>query len=71
MTRQAQLQLHTDRLKSAGKGLLLPHDSEAQTAAVLCAFPRYLRDNRDRVVHVVPNASAKTAARCQKSEKRE
>jgi len=71
MTRQAQLRLLADRLKSAGKGILLSHNSDARTAAVLPAFPRNLRDNRDRVVHVVSNTSAKAAADVQKSEKRE
>ena len=64
MTQEAQPKLPTDRRKSAEKGILLPHDSETQTAAV-----RYLRDNRYRVVHVVPTVPAKAAADVQKSEK--
>jgi peptidoglycan/xylan/chitin deacetylase (PgdA/CDA1 family) len=71
MTPEAQLKLLTDRLNAAGKGIVLLHDPEAQTAAVLPAFLRYLRDNRYRVVHVVPAASAKAAADARKSEKRE
>jgi hypothetical protein len=30
------------------------HDPKARTAAMLPAFLRYLRDNRYRVVHLVP-----------------
>jgi peptidoglycan/xylan/chitin deacetylase (PgdA/CDA1 family) len=54
MTAEAQLKLLTDRLKIAGKGIILLHDSKAQTAAMLPAFLRYLRDNHYRVVHLVP-----------------
>jgi peptidoglycan/xylan/chitin deacetylase (PgdA/CDA1 family) len=71
MTPQAQLKILTDRLKAAGKGIILLHDPRAQTAAMLPAFLRYLRDNGYRVVHVVPDASVKAAADVQKSEKRE
>ena len=44
----------TERLEAARKGIILLHDPEPQTATVLPAFLRYLRDNRYRVVHVVP-----------------
>jgi peptidoglycan/xylan/chitin deacetylase (PgdA/CDA1 family) len=71
MTPQAQLKLLTDRLKAAGKGIILLHDPRAQTAAMLPAFLRYLRDNGYRVVHVVPGASAKAAAGAPQGEKRE
>jgi peptidoglycan/xylan/chitin deacetylase (PgdA/CDA1 family) len=54
MTPQAQLKQLTDRLKIAGKGIILLHDSRAQTASMLPAFLRYLRDNHYRVVHLVP-----------------
>ena len=54
MTPEAQLKLLTERLKAAEKGIILLHDPQAQTAAVLPAFLRYLRDNRYRVVHLVP-----------------
>ncbi|MDO9563896.1 MAG: polysaccharide deacetylase family protein [Bradyrhizobium sp.] len=54
MTPQAQLKLLTDRLRIAGKGIILLHDPKAQTAAMLPAFLRYLRDNHYRVVHLVP-----------------
>ena len=48
------MKLLTDRLKAARKGIILLHDPKAQTAAMLPAFLRYLRDNNYRVVHVVP-----------------
>jgi peptidoglycan/xylan/chitin deacetylase (PgdA/CDA1 family) len=62
MSAETQLKLLTERLRTAGKGIILLHDPRAQTAAMLPAFLRYLRDNRYRVVHVVAKGSAKTAA---------
>jgi len=61
MTPAQQLKLLTDRLQIARKGIILLHDPKAQTAAMLPAFLRYLRDNRYRVVHLVP-AGAKTVS---------
>ncbi|QWG20911.1 polysaccharide deacetylase family protein [Bradyrhizobium sediminis] len=57
MPPQAQLKLLADRLKAAGKGIILLHDPKAQTAAMLPAFLRYLRENRYRVVHLEPARS--------------
>jgi peptidoglycan/xylan/chitin deacetylase (PgdA/CDA1 family) len=54
MTPNQQLKLLIDRLKVAGKGIILLHDPRAQTAAMLPDFLRYLKDNRYRVVHIVP-----------------
>jgi peptidoglycan/xylan/chitin deacetylase (PgdA/CDA1 family) len=56
MTPQQELKILTDRLNLARKGIILLHDPKAQTAAMLPAFLRYLRDNRYRVVHLVPAA---------------
>jgi peptidoglycan/xylan/chitin deacetylase (PgdA/CDA1 family) len=56
-----QLKLLTERLQAARKGIILLHDPKAQTAAMLPAFLRWLRDNRYRVVHLVP-AGAKTVS---------
>jgi peptidoglycan/xylan/chitin deacetylase (PgdA/CDA1 family) len=53
MTPQQELKLMTERLRAAGKGIILFHDSKARTAAMLPEFLRYLRDNQYRVVHVV------------------
>jgi peptidoglycan/xylan/chitin deacetylase (PgdA/CDA1 family) len=54
MTPKQELKLLTDRLKRAGRGIILLHDPKAQTAAMLPAFLRYLRDNHYHVVHLVP-----------------
>jgi peptidoglycan/xylan/chitin deacetylase (PgdA/CDA1 family) len=59
MTPQHELKLITDRLRVAGKGIILFHDSKARTAAMLPDFLRYLQDNRYRVVHVVGPPSQK------------
>ena len=56
MTPAQELKLVTDRLRAAGRGIILFHDPKARTAAMLPAFLRYLRDNHYRVVHVVPTA---------------
>jgi peptidoglycan/xylan/chitin deacetylase (PgdA/CDA1 family) len=61
MTPGQQLKLLTERLQVARKGIILLHDPKAQTAAMLPAFLRWLRDNRYRVVHLVP-AGAKTVS---------
>jgi peptidoglycan/xylan/chitin deacetylase (PgdA/CDA1 family) len=57
MTPKQELKLIIDRLNIARKGIILFHDPKAQTAAMLPAFLRYLRDNHFRVVHVVPAAA--------------
>src|SRR6266566_4986021 len=56
MTPRHELKLLVDRLKAAGKGIILLHDPKAHTAAMLPAFLRYLRDNHYHVVHLVPAA---------------
>jgi len=53
MTPKQELKLITDRLKVARKGIILFHDPKAQTAAMLPAFLRYLKDNDYHVVHLV------------------
>jgi peptidoglycan/xylan/chitin deacetylase (PgdA/CDA1 family) len=54
MTPRQELKLITDRLSAVGKGIILFHDTKAQTAAMLPGFLRYLRDNGYHVVHVKP-----------------
>jgi peptidoglycan/xylan/chitin deacetylase (PgdA/CDA1 family) len=54
MTPKQDLKLITERLKAARKGIILFHDTKAQTAAMLPAFLRYLRDNDYHIVHVEP-----------------
>ncbi len=53
-----QYDLICERLRAAGKGIILFHDNKAQTAAMLPDFLRYLRENGFRVVHVVPPSRA-------------
>jgi peptidoglycan/xylan/chitin deacetylase (PgdA/CDA1 family) len=62
MPAEEQLKRMIDSVNKAGKGILLLHSSEEQTAAALPAFLRYLRDNRYRVVHVVPAVPARPVA---------
>jgi peptidoglycan/xylan/chitin deacetylase (PgdA/CDA1 family) len=54
MTPKQELNLITERLAAAGNGIILFHDTKAQTAAMLPAFLRYLHDNGYHVVHVKP-----------------
>lgn len=54
MTPEQQLALLTSRLEQARKGIILLHDTKAQTAKMLPAFLRYLHRNGYRVVHLVP-----------------
>jgi peptidoglycan/xylan/chitin deacetylase (PgdA/CDA1 family) len=54
LTPKAELRLLTWRLRLARKGIILLHDSQPSTAAMLPAFLRYLRVNHYHVVHVVP-----------------
>ncbi|MDB5655103.1 MAG: polysaccharide deacetylase [Tardiphaga sp.] len=61
MTPAQELALITGRLDKAGRGIILFHDSKAQTAAMMPDFLRYLRENHYRVVHVVPAAPSQTA----------
>lgn len=61
MTPAQQLKLLTERLRIARKGIILLHDPKKQTAAMLPALLRVLRDNHYRVVHLVP-AVHKTVA---------
>lgn len=54
MTPQAELDLVTQRLAIARRGIILFHDTRSQTAAMLPGFLRFLKGNGYRVVHVVP-----------------
>jgi peptidoglycan/xylan/chitin deacetylase (PgdA/CDA1 family) len=58
MTPKQELRLIIQRLKIAHKGIILLHDPKAQTAAMLPAFLRYLRNNGYHVVHLVPTGPA-------------
>jgi peptidoglycan/xylan/chitin deacetylase (PgdA/CDA1 family) len=54
MTPKQELALLVKRLKVTNRGIILLHDPKAQTAAMLPAFLRYLRNNGYHVVHLVP-----------------
>ena len=53
MTPEQQLTLITGRLQQTGRGIILFHDTKAQTAAMMPDFLRYLRANHYRVVHIM------------------
>ena len=65
MTPAQELKLLAERLQIARKGIILLHDTRAQTAAMMPAFLRYLRDNDYRVVHLVPRPPGTAAAAIQ------
>jgi peptidoglycan/xylan/chitin deacetylase (PgdA/CDA1 family) len=54
MTPDAELKLVLQRLNTAGRGIVMFHDTKAQTAAMLPAFLDALREQNYRVVAVVP-----------------
>jgi peptidoglycan/xylan/chitin deacetylase (PgdA/CDA1 family) len=58
MTPKEELKLITDRPQAAGKGIILFHDTQIHTAAMMPAFLRYLRDNGYHIVHVTPAEAA-------------
>jgi peptidoglycan-N-acetylglucosamine deacetylase len=63
MSPQAQLQLVMRRLNRAGSGIMLFHDVQAQTAAMLPAFLRSLREQGYSVAHMVLGHSPPALAR--------
>ncbi|MGJ4898989.1 polysaccharide deacetylase family protein [Bradyrhizobium oligotrophicum] len=58
MSPQQTLKLLTARLSQARKGIILLHDPQPRTVAMLPAFLRYLKNHGYRVVHVVPKQPA-------------
>ena len=58
MTPEQEYNLITRRLNAAHKGIILFHDPQPRTVAMLPAFLRYLRDNHYRVVHIVPQTAS-------------
>jgi len=62
MTPAQQLALVLDRLNSTRGGILLFHDTKAQTAAMLPEFLRNLKSRGYAVVHVTPPTRPSTAA---------
>ncbi|WP_035715335.1 polysaccharide deacetylase family protein [Azorhizobium doebereinerae] len=54
MTPEQELTLVLQRLDATGRGIVLFHDTKAQTAAMIPAFLRALAQRGYHVVHVVP-----------------
>jgi peptidoglycan-N-acetylglucosamine deacetylase len=54
MTPEQELQLVMTRLRAEGGGIVLFHDTRSETAAMLPALLKALKDQGYRVVHVVP-----------------
>lgn len=54
MNPEAELQLVLARIEHIGRGIVLLHDTKAQTAQMLPAFLRELRKRGFRIVHMVP-----------------
>lgn len=61
MTPEQQLNLITQRLDYEGKGIVLFHDTKAQTAKMLPAFLQYLRRNGYKIVHLVAPRPARSS----------
>lgn len=57
MTPENELRLILRRIEQAGRGIVLFHDTKAQTAQMLPAFLRELKRRGYRVVHVIPGPS--------------
>lgn len=62
MSPDQQLNLLTERLDNQGKGIILLHDTKAQTAKMLPAFLQYLRRNGYKVIHLVAPRPVKSSA---------
>jgi peptidoglycan/xylan/chitin deacetylase (PgdA/CDA1 family) len=54
MSPEQQLRLILGRIEQVGRGIVLFHDTKAQTAQMLPAFLRELKRRGYRIVHVVP-----------------
>jgi hypothetical protein len=61
MSPEDELKLLTSRLEEIHKGILLLHDPQQRTVAMLPAFLRYLKDNNYHIVHIVPGAATQSA----------
>jgi peptidoglycan/xylan/chitin deacetylase (PgdA/CDA1 family) len=62
MSPEAQLSLIMRRLRRIGSGILLFHDIQPQTAAMLPAFLRFLREEGYSVAHLAPGYGAPVLA---------
>lgn len=57
MTPEQELKKVIEQLEIAKKGIILLHDPQAPTAAMMPAFLRYLHNQGYRIVHLVPTAA--------------
>ena len=57
MSPATETRLILDRIEQVGRGIVLFHDTKAQTAAMLPGFLRELKRRGYRIVHVVPAGS--------------
>jgi peptidoglycan/xylan/chitin deacetylase (PgdA/CDA1 family) len=58
MTPEQELRLILSRIDRVGRGIVLFHDTKAQTARMLPAFLRELKRRGYKVVHVIPRRPA-------------
>lgn len=65
MAPDQQLRLTLERLDRTGGGIVLFHDTQPQTAAMIPAFLRALKARGYKVVHVVPAGSAPLVSKTQ------
>ena len=56
MTSEQELRLILSRIERVGRGIVLFHDTKAQTARMLPAFLRELKRRGYHVVHVIPRS---------------
>lgn len=63
MSPEEELKLVISRLEQVHKGILLLHDPQQRTVAMLPAFLRYLKEHDYHVVHIVPPAAGASADR--------
>jgi peptidoglycan-N-acetylglucosamine deacetylase len=61
MTPEQELHLVLSRIERAGRGIVLFHDTKAQTAQMLPAFLREIKQRGYSVVHVIPAPDHGTA----------
>lgn len=60
MTPEQELKKVIEPLEITKKGIILLHDAQTRTAAMMPAFLRYLHDHDYRVVHLVPAVPTQT-----------
>jgi peptidoglycan/xylan/chitin deacetylase (PgdA/CDA1 family) len=61
MSPEQELHLILSRIEQAGRGIVLFHDTKAQTARMLPAFLPELKRRGFRVVHVVPENAGRNS----------